>query len=66
LRYVKGEFEEFMKEILYSETCRNRGLFQRSYIDNLFQNPNARFSPLMSNKLWHLASLELWLQLLYI
>lgn len=66
LRYVKGEFEEFMREILYSETCRNRHLFQHSYIDKLFNNPDTRFSPLMSNKLWHLASLELWLQLLKI
>jgi len=64
LRYVKGEFENFMREILYSDTCRNRHLFQRSYIDKLFNNPDNRFSPLMSNKLWHLASLELWLQLL--
>ncbi|HEY0721262.1 MAG TPA: N-acetylglutaminylglutamine amidotransferase [Gammaproteobacteria bacterium] len=65
LKYVRGEFLEFMRAILDSQACRNRGLFHRAYVDKLLANPDdeAHFTKLRGSKLWHLALLELWLQL---
>jgi asparagine synthase (glutamine-hydrolysing) len=62
LKYVRGEFLEFMREILNSEPCRQRGLFQHKYINNLLDKPEEFMTPLRGSKLWHLALLELWLQ----
>ena len=64
LKYVRGEFLEFMREILDSEACRARGLFNRAYVDKLLADPDneAHFTKLRGSKLWHLALLELWLQ----
>ncbi len=63
LKYVRGEFLNFMREVLNSETCRRRGLFQRTYVEKLLAAPEQYMTPLQGNKLWHLALLEYWLQL---
>jgi len=64
LKYVRGEFLAFMREILDSEACRARGLFNRAYVDKLLSDPDneAHFTKLRGSKLWHMALLELWLQ----
>lgn len=64
LKYVRGEFLEFMREILDSPACRERGLFNRDYVERLLADPDneAHFTKLRGSKLWHLALLELWLQ----
>ena len=64
LKYVRGEFLDFMHGILDAQACRNRGLFNRAYVDKLLTNPDdpAHFTRLQGSKLWHLALLELWLQ----
>jgi asparagine synthase (glutamine-hydrolysing) len=62
LRFIKGPYFEIMKDILNSNRCRNRKLFNRKYIDKLMANPQSDFTPIQGNKLWHLALLELWLQ----
>jgi len=63
LKYVRGEFLEFMKTVLNSRACRERELFQRSYLNKLMANPEDHLTPLQGSKLWHAALLELWLQL---
>lgn len=63
LKYVRGEFFSFMHDILTSQHCRNRGLFQRTYVDKMLAEPDSHFTAIKGNKLWHLALLELWLQL---
>ena len=62
LKYVRGEFLGFMQDILNSEACRQRGLYQASYVEKLLAQPEAFMTPLRGSKLWHLALLELWLQ----
>lgn len=64
LKYVRGEFYEFMKSILTSERARERKLFNPAYIDRLLANPEAEenFTAIKGSKLWHCALLELWLQ----
>lgn len=62
LKYVRGEFYDFMRDILDSNACRQRGLFNRAYVDRLLAEPEQHFTYLRGSKLWHLALLELWLQ----
>ena len=63
LKHVSGEFLAFMRGILNSDACTRRGLYQRAYVDKLLAAPKAWFTRIQGNKLWHLAQLELWLQL---
>ncbi len=65
LKYVRGPFLEMMRDILMSEACLRRGLYQRAYVDKLLAAPEApeHFTRINGSKLWHLALLEWWLQL---
>ncbi len=63
LKFVRGPFLDFMRDILNSRVCRERGLFQRAYLDTLLAEPEAHLTRLLGSKLWHSALLELWLQL---
>ena len=64
LKYVRGEFYQFMKNILTSEAAKNRGLFNQAYIEKLLAAPDApeHFTRIQGSKLWHAALLEFWLQ----
>jgi len=62
LKYVRGEFLDFMRDLLNSEACRNRGIYTRSYIDLMLSAPEMHHTKLQGSKLWHLALLEYWLQ----
>ena len=62
LKYVRGQFLEFMRDLLDSQACRERGLYQRSYVERLLADPEHQFTRLQGSKLWHLAALEIWLQ----
>jgi len=64
LRYVRGPFLELMRDLLNSQACRERGLYQRAYVDKLLAAPEApeHFTRINGSKLWHLALLEWWLQ----
>lgn len=62
LKHVRGPFLELMRNILQSDACIRRGLYQRDYVDKLLANPEAYFTRIQGSKLWHLALLEWWLQ----
>lgn len=62
LKYVRGAFLEFMRDILDSQTCRTRGLYDRAYVDTLLAAPEAHHTRILGSKLWHLALTEFWLQ----
>jgi asparagine synthase (glutamine-hydrolysing) len=62
LKFVRGAFLDFMRDILNSQACRERGLYERAYVDKLLSEPDQHFTRLLGSKLWHLALLELWLQ----
>jgi asparagine synthase (glutamine-hydrolysing) len=62
LKYVRGEFLDFMRDILDAESCRQRGIFRRSYVDKLLAEPDKHLTRIQGSKLWHLALLEFWLQ----
>ena len=62
LKYVRGEFLDFMKDILNSSVSRERGLFNRDYIDRILSAPEMHHTRIQGSKLWHMALLEYWLQ----
>ncbi|AKJ95427.1 MULTISPECIES: N-acetylglutaminylglutamine amidotransferase [Thioalkalivibrio] len=62
LKYVRGDFLEFMRDILTSRASRERGLYQPAYIDKLLDAPDQYFTRIQGSKLWHAALLEYWLQ----
>jgi len=62
LKYVRGEFLDFMRDILDSRACRERGLYERNYVDMLLSAPEMHHTRIQGSKLWQLALLEFWLQ----
>lgn len=64
LKYVRGEFLDMMTDVLHSQACRERGVFEPAYIKRLLKNPEAEenMTRLKGSKLWHMALLEMWLQ----
>lgn len=63
LKYVRGPFLAFMREILLSKECRERGVYNQAYVERLLANPESYLTRIKGSKLWHLALLELWLQI---
>jgi asparagine synthase (glutamine-hydrolysing) len=62
LKFVRGQFLEFMRDILNSKACCERGIYQRAYVDKLLNDPESNLTRIQGNKLWHLTVLEFWLQ----
>ena len=63
LKILEGKFFDYVKTILLSKSCLERGLYDNKHINTLLLNPNSNFTKLNGNKLWHLALLERWFQL---
>jgi asparagine synthase (glutamine-hydrolysing) len=42
---------------------RQRGLFNRKYVDTVLDDPESHITPLRGSKLWQMALLEYWLAL---
>jgi len=62
LKYVRGQVLDFVRDILDSTACKQRGLYERSYVDMLLAAPERHHTRIHGSKIWHLALLELWLQ----
>lgn len=62
LKYVRGDFLNWMKEVLLSDTARQRGLYQTDYLEKLLAQPTKHFTKIKGSKLWQLALTESWLQ----
>jgi asparagine synthase (glutamine-hydrolysing) len=62
LKYVRGEFLDFMRDILGSQAARERGIYRPEYLRRLLAEPDQHFTRIQGSKLWHLALLEFWLQ----
>ncbi|MBI3562616.1 MAG: N-acetylglutaminylglutamine amidotransferase [Gammaproteobacteria bacterium] len=63
LKYVREDFLGFVRAILDSAACKQRGLFNRRHVDMLLATPDQHFTRLQGSKVWHLALLEYWLQM---
>jgi asparagine synthase (glutamine-hydrolysing) len=62
LKYLRGDFLDFVRATLDSSAARKRGLFRREVIDGMLQSPDSHITPLRGSKLWQMALLEAWLQ----
>jgi asparagine synthase (glutamine-hydrolysing) len=62
LKYLRGPFLEFVRDVLNDRRCRERDLFNRAYVDRLLDNPEGELTPKGHSKLWQVALLESWLQ----
>jgi asparagine synthase (glutamine-hydrolysing) len=62
LKYIQGEYLDFVRATLDSDRARQRTLFQRDYVDQLLADPGAHITPLRGSKLWQITLLEYWLQ----
>ncbi|MBV9237065.1 MAG: N-acetylglutaminylglutamine amidotransferase [Xanthobacteraceae bacterium] len=62
LRYLRGPFLEYVRDILESPAARDRGIFNRGYVDRLLSDPEGELTPKGHSKLWQVAVLEAWLQ----
>ncbi len=62
LKYIDGPYLEMVRDSLNSQVARERGLFQRAYLETLFENPRDHITPLRGSELWQVAVLEMWLQ----
>ncbi|MFP5409708.1 MAG: N-acetylglutaminylglutamine amidotransferase [Gammaproteobacteria bacterium] len=62
LKYVRGEFLDFMRDLVDSQACRARGIYDRAYVSKLLDAPERFHTRIQGSKLWHMALLEFWLQ----
>ncbi len=57
-RWFRGDLSSFAQDLLLSETCRQRGIFNEGYVKQMF-SLNARGRDL-DLQLWTMLSFELW------
>ncbi|MFL6798944.1 MAG: N-acetylglutaminylglutamine amidotransferase [Xanthobacteraceae bacterium] len=62
LKYLRGPFLDFVRDILNSCRARQRELFAPSYVHKLLADPEHALTPKGHSKLWQVALLESWLQ----
>ena len=62
LKYIAGPYLDMLRDALSSQKARERGLFQRDYLERLFANPSEHITPLRGSELWQAGLLEMWLQ----
>jgi asparagine synthase (glutamine-hydrolysing) len=63
LKYLRGPFYDFVRDVLDAPQARQRGLFNRAYVDRLLADPEGELTPKGHSKLWQIALLECWLQI---
>lgn len=62
LKYLRGGFLDYVRDVVGSRAARERGLFRREAVETLLRAPDAHLTPLRGSKLWQVALLEAWLQ----
>ena len=62
LKYIEGPYLDMVRDALDSRAARERGLFERGYLDRLYAAPDRYITPLRGSELWQVALLEMWLQ----
>jgi asparagine synthase (glutamine-hydrolysing) len=62
LKYLRGDFLDYVRGLLESPRAEARGLFGRDAVQRMLVNPDSAITPLRGSTLWQLALLEAWLQ----
>jgi asparagine synthase (glutamine-hydrolysing) len=63
LKYFRGPYLQFVRDVLNEPVARRRKLFNRDWVESLFEDPDSHITTLRGSKLWQVALLEYWLQL---
>jgi asparagine synthase (glutamine-hydrolysing) len=62
LRYLRGAFLDYVRDILSSRRARERGLYRADFVDHMLKHPDAEMSPKGHSRVWQAALLEAWFQ----
>ncbi len=62
LKYLRGDFLEYVRDTLTSAAARTRGLLRHESVDRMLDAPDRHITPLGGSTVWQAALLELWLQ----
>jgi len=62
LKYLEGDYLDMARSVLNRDVARQRGIFQKEYVDMLLDAPKEHITPLRGSKLWQITLLEYWLQ----
>jgi asparagine synthase (glutamine-hydrolysing) len=62
LKYIRGPFLDMVRDVLEQPAARQRGVFNRPYVDRLLRDPERELTPKGHSKLWQVALLECWMQ----
>lgn len=62
LKYLDGPYLRLVQDALSSQAARERGLFRKEWLDQLFADPKGHITRLRGSELWQVGLLELWLQ----
>jgi asparagine synthase (glutamine-hydrolysing) len=62
LKYLRGDYLRFVRDVLTRPAARKRGLFHADYVDALLSDPEQHITCLGGSKLWQVALLEYWFQ----
>jgi asparagine synthase (glutamine-hydrolysing) len=63
LKYLRGDFLEYVRDTLDTQMARSRGLFRRGALEQMLKEPDSHITPLRGSKVWQIALLEAWLQM---
>ncbi len=63
LKYIKGEYLDWVRGVLGAPAARGRGVFREGYVGGLLGDPQGSVTPLGGSRLWQVALLEYWLEL---
>jgi asparagine synthase (glutamine-hydrolysing) len=61
LKYLQGDYLDFVTEILKSPRTRERALFNPDYVGHILEAPEKHITPLKGSKAWQMAVLAYWL-----
>jgi asparagine synthase (glutamine-hydrolysing) len=62
LKYLRGPYLDYVRDTLNSREARERGIFNRAYVDKLLDEPECHLTPKGNSKLWQVGALEAWMQ----
>ncbi len=61
LKYLRGDYMTFVREIMLSRQSRARQLFNPKFVEQALESPDRFITPLNGSRLWQMAVLEYWL-----
>ncbi|MEJ2157498.1 MAG: N-acetylglutaminylglutamine amidotransferase [Desulfobacteraceae bacterium] len=61
LKYLRGDYLEFVREIMLSPRSVERELFNPAFVHQVLEAPDKHITPLNGSRLWQMATLQYWL-----